>query len=282
MQTLYKLFSVVGNQIQKQTKEFQETKPRKSWSSRKPPVALPTVARRSQPYPVSMTMVKSRSASRTVSRKVRGSGRQNKSVNGAVLSYPTSTQDNYMLSPTLPNDVCVTSGQGQTEGQDQNPAIHIPNLNAESLFHNDILMVGDTTGSLISDGENAGTFGTLIKAENESAFGTLIKTENECAESSTGIADGLYGGDEGSDNVTEEIVAGQVEETEDLEIEDPVTGGHILDSRCLGKDIYKLSCVTDLLHAQAMAITAKPFTGPKKNVIWKVCAMGTPCVFFTV
>lgn len=50
-------FCLKRNQIQKQTKEFQESKPRKSWSSQRKQVSLPRVARRTEPYPVSMTKV---------------------------------------------------------------------------------------------------------------------------------------------------------------------------------------------------------------------------------
>ncbi|XP_053387472.1 neurotrophin receptor-interacting factor homolog [Mercenaria mercenaria] len=204
-------FCLKRNQIQKQTKEFQESKPRKSWSARRPQVTLPTVARRSQPYPVSMTTAMSRSAKQKVAGTDRCRRKQNKTVKTeATVPYPTSASEDYIITNNLPTNLQVTSfpsqGQGHvSENQSPSQVLPVPPLKNEPVYVNNLMVKKDSAGSLY----------------NEDSFDSLNNNENQSTQSS--ITDGVCGETDTSDvateelaDITEEIVAGQVDGTEDL------------------------------------------------------------------
>jgi hypothetical protein len=199
-------FLSLGNQIQKQTKEFQESKPRKSWSARRPNTT------RSEPYPVSLTTTVSRSGSQKAEH---GRRKPSKTIKTEIKTEPTfqyvtpGTEDYdamFTSYPTSNLDPLTSEGQSDSEHPENHnqSQVAVKTDVANKQVHVDNLMVTKD--------------GSVDSLYTDNSVDSISQVENH---SPDGVYEGTDSSDMGADevaNVCDEIVAGQKNEP-DAELE---------------------------------------------------------------
>ncbi|XP_060559255.1 zinc finger and BTB domain-containing protein 14-like [Ruditapes philippinarum] len=243
-------FCLKRNQIQKQTKEFQESKPRKSWSARRPNTT------RSEPYPVSLTTSISRSGSQKAEH---GRRKPSKTIKTEIKTEPTfqyitpGTEDYdamFTSYPTSNLDPLTSEGQSDSEHPENHSqsqvAVKTDVVNKQ--VHVDNLMVTKD--------------GSVESLYTENSVDSISQVDNH---SPDGVYEGTDSSDMGADeaaNVCDEIVAGQKNEpdmdTEHFSGEDQMRAGHFQNG-----GIDTADMITDLGSSKIHDVTPLKETKPK-------------------
>lgn len=199
-------FCLKRKQLQKQTKEFQDCQPRKSWTSRRPKDAISVKSGRSQPYPICITKVNPGSASSSI----------------PIGTFHTShSTNNHQVEPPIP----VHSGKNHST---------VSNFFADTstIFSHTKSTVSTVSSTSVPFSSASDAVCSSVGQEDlrveESAYGgqcltesvvLLTSGENHQESSETKENDRvLYYGSESKETVTDELVGELAEDAENASL----------------------------------------------------------------